>query len=101
MPLKYGEVNPLAVFGLRRVSHLPPHFEPIHFDLKASDKVILDWIWENLDGRFYYGDYYLPKDGTSNLTMQKVIAFEEKSEASYFGLMLTQINANATGLSIY
>ena len=100
MPLKYGEVNPLVVFGLRRLNHMPPHFEPIFFDSKVQDKVILDWVWENLDGRFYMGDYYTPAVPSGATSMQKVIAFEEKSEASYFGLMLSTINSNS-GLQFY
>jgi hypothetical protein len=92
MPLKYGEVNPLVVFGLRRMNHCPPHFEPICFDAKVNDKVVTDWVWENLDGRFFFGDHYQIADNDA-ITMQKVIAFEEKSEASYFGLMLSTINS--------
>jgi hypothetical protein len=96
MPLKYGEVNPLVVFGLRRMTHMPPHFEPIFFDNKGNDKIITDWVWENLDGRFFYGDHYSTASNGS-IVLQKVIAFEEKSEASYFGLMLSTIN-NSSGL---
>lgn len=99
MPLKYGEVNPLVVFGMRRMAHMPPHFEPIYFDTKVIDKVVTDWVWENLDGRFYYGDHYQVASNGS-ISMQKVIAFEEKSEASYFGLMLSTIN-QSTGLQVY
>ena len=94
MPLKYGDVNPLVVFGLRRVDHCPPHFETILFDnVSGTDKHILDWVWENLDGRFFYGDYYSAADATSKVILQKAIAFEEKSEASLFGLMLSTINS--------
>lgn len=82
------------------MAHMPPHFEPIMFDTKVTDKVVLDWIWENLDGRFYFGDHYYATPGGS-ITMQKVIAFEEKSEASYFGLMLSTINNNPNGLQLY
>lgn len=91
MPLKFGDVNPLTVYGLRRCNHLPPHFEPIYFDAKVVDKVITDWVWEQLDGRFYFGDSY-HTTASSSITMQKVIAFEEKSEASYFGLIMSSIN---------
>jgi hypothetical protein len=44
MMLKYGEINPLNVFGLRRVEHCPPHFEQVHFNLHVNDKKITDWI---------------------------------------------------------
>lgn len=94
MPLKYGEVNPLVVFGLRRMTHCPPHFEPVYFDTKVVDKVITDWVWENLDGRFYYGDHFQTTPGGS-IALQKVIAFEENSEASYFCLTLDSINSSS------
>lgn len=90
--LKYGEVNPLAVFGLRRVEHCPPHFTKVEFDLRTMEKTIADWIWANLSGRFYYGDmYYI--DGTS-VAFHKCAAFEIPGEASMFGLILDQINKN-------
>jgi hypothetical protein len=56
--LKYGEVNPLNVFGLRRLDHCPPHFTKIHFDLRTSFKDITDWVFENLEGRFYANDSF-------------------------------------------
>ena len=55
--LKHGEVNPLDVFGLRKLDHCPPHFERVIFDLRLSKKDIIDWIYENLEGRFYHGSY--------------------------------------------
>lgn len=89
--LKHNEVNPLSVFGLRMVEHCPPHFTPVAFDLRVSQKEITDWVWEHLDGRFYIGDVYSDTAGGS-VTVQKVICFEEPGEASYFALMLTTVN---------
>ena len=89
--LKHNEVNPLTVFGLRRVDHLPPHFSPVRFDLRVSEKQITDWIWEYLDGRFYCGDYYYTTEN-GNVDVQKMVAFEEPGEASYFGLVLDTVN---------
>jgi hypothetical protein len=89
--LKHNEVNPLAVFGMRKMEHCPPHFTVVKFDLVNSEKSITDWIWENLDGRFYYGDEY--DNGTGNtIAMQKMVAFEIAGEASMFALILDQIN---------
>lgn len=89
--LKHGEINPLNVFGLRRLDHCPPHFERVAFDIKSNEKKISDWIHENLTGRFWFGDVY--QDGQSDKTsMCKCAAFEERSEASYFALCLDQIN---------
>ena len=96
--LKFGEVNPLAVFGLRRTNILPPHFERFIFDCQSGkDKEIADWVWEHLSGRFYFGDFYTtdPAQVSSKVSIQKVIAFEDPGEASYFGLMLPTINQSS------
>jgi hypothetical protein len=90
--LKYGDVNPLAVFGLRRVAHCPPHFVPITFDRKVTDKVVIDWIYENTVGRFYFGN-----DVETNKLSCKV-AFESGAECMFFALQLTEINAFDTAL---
>ena len=99
--LKFKEPNFLAVNGLRRVeSHRPPHFEPVFFDLYVHIKVITDWIFENLEGRFYVGPHVSEKavdrettygQYASNNTITYVAGFEEPSEASYFALMLGNI----------
>lgn len=89
--LKHNEANPLAVFGLRRMDHCPPHFTLVEFDMRTSDKVITDWIWEHLTGRFYIGDHYAETPGDS-VTFHKVVAFELPGEASYFSLILDTIN---------
>ena len=89
--LKYGEANPLAVFGLRELEHCPPHFVQVNFDLKASEKTISDWVYTNLTGRFYYGDYYY-KNSDNTVQISKQMAFESPGEASMFALVLDQIN---------
>ena len=91
--LRDGQVNPLNVHGLREVDHCPPHFERVTFDLKASKKTITDWIWENLEGRFWFGDYYYINESTSNLEMNSCAAFELPGEASMFALCLSEINS--------
>jgi hypothetical protein len=93
MPLQHREANPLAVFGMRMMDHCPPHFSKVKFNLATSEKVIIDWIWEHLDGRFYYGDDYQAADG-GTIYMQKLVAFELPGEASYFALMLDTFNSH-------
>ena len=90
--LKHNEANPLSVHQLRRMDYCPPYFTAVHFDLATQDKSISDWIWENLEGRFYYGDFYT-EDDNGKAGMQKMAAFELPGEASYFALVLTTINA--------
>ena len=89
--LKHGEVNPLNVFGLRELQHCPPHFQKVSFELRTNVKDIKDWVYENLSGRFWFGEQYV-EITNGKLSIEKCIAFENHSEASYFSLMLDQIN---------
>jgi hypothetical protein len=93
--LKHNEVNALNVFGLRRVDHCPAHFTRFSFDINTSDKTITDWIYENLTGRFYYGDEYFVHESNGRVGMHKCAAFEQAGEASYFALQLDTINRNS------
>ena len=95
--LKHNEVNALAVFGLRMMEHCPPHFTTIEYNSHASEKVITDWIWEHLDGRFYKGDIYIDTPGAS-IAMKKMVGFELPGEASYFSLILDTIDKNPNEL---
>lgn len=90
--LKHNEPNPLNIHGLRQLSHCPPHFTPVLFDLVVQEKELVDWLYENLEGRFYSG----PIDNTTGSgkhIRQQCIAFENASEASYFAIMLPTINS--------
>jgi hypothetical protein len=89
--LKYGEANPLTVFGLRKLDHCPPHFVRVDFELRTSQKVITDWIWTNLSGRFWYGDWYHRNDDKA-VHFTHAVGFEIPGEASMFALMLDTIN---------
>jgi len=89
--LKYNEVNPLNVHGLREMSHCPPHFQKFIFDkldaglhTKKSIKIVVDWIYENLSGRFY-----IKSLNTKNI--KYTIAFEEHAELSFFILSIPTI----------
>lgn len=90
--LKHGEANPLNVHGLRRLTHCPPHFEQVIFTPHVVEKQITDWLYENLEGRFYVGqiDTHLTTSRTSQRNI--LVAFELPAEASYFSLMLASIN---------
>ena len=95
--LKHGEVNPLNVHGLRRLEHCAPHFEKVFFESNSWDRNILNWIYENLEGRFFLGEHHVQEDGylfsqKGYLFSRKCAAFERHSEASYFTLMLDTFN---------
>jgi hypothetical protein len=90
--LRHGEANPLSVAGLRKTKTCPPHFARVELPTSYYDeglKKIFDWIYENLEGRFCYGQ-------TEHLT--SFIGFEIHSEASYFALMQDQIIPSDNGL---
>lgn len=89
--LKFGEINPLNVMGLRELSHCPPHFTKVFFNSRVQDKKIKDWIYSNLQSRFWMGDLY--RKETSRAEIFKCVAFEEASESSIFLLNLDIINS--------
>jgi len=90
--LRNGEVNPLTVHGLRELNSCPPHFIQVRFEIRNSYKQVVDWIWENFEGRFWLGDvYYLTEGGTTAMTA--CAAFEISGEASMFSLCLDQIQS--------
>lgn len=91
--IKHGEANPLNVHGLRQVDHCPPHFTPVMFDLYVNEKDIIDWLYENLSGRFYIGQTDIEDNNT--VVRKNKVAFEIPGEASYFSMMLPQINQNS------
>lgn len=88
--IKYGEINPLNVVGLRRIGHCPPHFEKVFINLRTQQKHITDWIFENLQGRFWAGDLAQEVDGRTQIFY--CVAFEKPAEASYFLLCVDSIN---------
>ena len=90
--LKHNEVNPLNIFGLRRLDHCPPHFETLCFDLKTQEKNITDWIYENLASRFFFGDAFVIDPDKNVLVMCNKVGFEDASELSYFDMFLDTIN---------
>ena len=85
--IKYGEPNPLAVFDLRQVSFCPPHFQQITFDLYAAERTLLDWIHENTEGRFFFGQMV-----TSEGLAKTCIGFELAAETTLFAMYLPQLN---------
>ena len=86
------QVNPLNVHNLRVVDHCPPHFFAVDFDLSCSAKKISDWIYENLSGRFFFGEVFTTNPNTGQTSLHRRAGFEIHSEASYFALVRPEIN---------
>ena len=91
--LRDGSPNVLTIHGLREVESCPPHFTKVSFSLIGNKKDYSDWIWENLEGRFWLGDLYYIND-SGNMEMSSCAAFETPGEASMFALCLSQIPAS-------
>jgi hypothetical protein len=87
MMLKNGTINPLNVYNLRKLDFCPPHFEKVYFNQISNDRNIIDWIFENLEGRFY-----IDVDLTNSEVGSMCVAFEIPSESSYFLLMKDSID---------
>jgi len=83
MALKNYDPNPLEIFNMRRMDFCPKHFQSITFTLQCDERNILDWMYENTEGRFFLGR---DSDGST------VLAFETHNECTYFALFLDQIN---------
>jgi hypothetical protein len=91
--LKHGEPNPLNVHQLRRVSHCPPHFEQVIFEPLITENQVTDWLYENLEGRFYVGSIDIARTpGGKPIDRNLLVAFELPAESSYFSLVLPSIN---------
>lgn len=109
--LRDGEPNPLSVHNQRLIEGTcPPHFTQVTFDLYLHQihKNFTDWIWENLEGRFWFGDIYhvdnihntedgvLPNTYVTNqksqIHMYACGAFELPSEATMFAMCRDQIS---------
>ena len=52
MSLSRGEVNPLGILGLRKLSFIPEHFTKISVDSFVNVKLLDHWIGYNLNSRY-------------------------------------------------
>jgi hypothetical protein len=63
------------------------------FEPYATEKQITDWLYENLEGRFYVGNIDVARTpGGKPIDRNLLVAFELSAEASYFSLILPSIN---------
>lgn len=52
MSLSRGEINPLGVLGMRKLSFIPEHFAKISIENLLEIKLIEHWITYNLNSRY-------------------------------------------------
>ena len=86
MALKNGKVNPLNVLGIRKVEFPAHHF--VYTELPKYSPQFLNkidnWINQNLNGRYYIGQYIGLIDNTIVFTTR--VGFEQEKELSFFKL---------------
>lgn len=86
MALKAGKVNPLNALDLRKVSFPAHHFHytiinkysPVYY------KTLDNWIYLNLNSRYYIGQAIDLVDNT--IVFVTKIGFEQEKELSFFKL---------------
>ena len=52
MSLSRGEINPLGVLGLRKLTFIPEHFATLSVDRSMDAKLLEHWISYNLNSRY-------------------------------------------------
>lgn len=85
MALKHGKPNPLNLLDLRRVRFPARHFHyttVTRFNPNRSMSID-DWIYQNLNGRYYVGQTIV-LDNTNTISYATKIGFEEEKELSFF-----------------
>jgi len=92
MAIKNGKPNPLNFLDLRRVDFPARHF---HFTtiLKyspSSVKKMDDWIFTNLNGRYYIGQG-IDLDHNNSVVYITKLGFEQEKEMSFFLLSYSNL----------
>lgn len=86
MALKNGRVNPLNALELRKVSFPAHHF--YYTIIPKYNPIMLthvdQWIYHNLNSRYYIGQYLDLID--NSLVFTTKIGFEQEKELSFFRL---------------
>jgi hypothetical protein len=92
MAIKNGKPNPLNFLDLRRVNFPARHF---HFTtipkyVPSSLKKMDEWIYTNLNGRYYIGQG-IGLDHTNSIVYNTKIGFEQEKEMSFFLLSYSNL----------
>jgi hypothetical protein len=86
MSLSRGEINPLSVLGLRRLSFIPEHFAKVSIETTAIDIKLLDhWINYHLNSR-YAIKKTLGLDSSKKITEVIEIGIEDPREITMLTL---------------
>jgi len=85
MPLSRGELNPLSIVNLRKLSFIPEHFTTISIDPWFDKDKIDNWINLNLNSR-YALRLTTSIDDSNRITETLVIGLEDPKEITMLTL---------------
>jgi hypothetical protein len=86
MALSRGEINPLSVLKLRKLSFIPNHFARITIKFPETDTKILDqWINYNLNSRYAIKKTFT-LDSSNKMIEVLEIGMEDPKEITMFSL---------------
>ncbi|NBO99401.1 MAG: hypothetical protein EBU90_04640 [Proteobacteria bacterium] len=85
MSIKRGQINPLGVLGLRKISFIPEHFVKLSVPKNVDIRSIERWIETNLNSRYAIQSNF--KVGSDNkLTNIIEIGLEDPKELTLLSL---------------
>ena len=93
MSLNRGEVNPLSVLGLRKLSFIPAHFTKISVDQYVNANLLDHWINYNLNSRYAIKKQYVV-DASNKMVEMLEIGLEDPKEAIMLTLGCPHIHKN-------
>lgn len=85
MSLKRGELNPLAVYNLRKLNFIPDHFTKVSISKIANISLLDHWINFNLNSRYAIVKNYT-LDEKKNIVEIIEIGLEDQKEISMLTL---------------
>ena len=92
MAIKNGKPNPLNFLDLRRVTFPARHFHFITIPKYSPSavKTIDEWVYTNLNGRYYIGQG-IELDNNNSIIYITKIGFEQEKEMSFFLLSYSNL----------
>jgi len=85
MSLNRGNVNPLSVLGLRKLSFIPKHFTKISLDISTDLQLLDHWINYNLNSRYAIVKNYIV-DQNNTIVEVVQIGIEDSREITMLTL---------------
>jgi len=85
MSISRGELNPLGVLELRKLSFVPEHFAKIAVSLQVDSRSIEKWIVTNLNSRYAFQKKFKINQDKKIITMIE-IGLEDPKEITMLTL---------------